>query len=91
MICQSSASLHAINSRPPPTVRSDGDSAPPYAVHASEGFAEWLHGTGAALAVSTCQIGKLFLIGADMPATLSVSERSFGRCLGLAPEDIGAG
>ncbi|MFN6978035.1 MAG: TIGR03032 family protein [Gemmobacter sp.] len=62
----------------------DGDSAPPYAVHASPGFAGWLHAAGAALAVTTYQIGKLFLIGAPTPDTLSVSERNFDRCLGVA-------
>jgi len=71
-------------SGPSPSVTSDGDSAPPYAVHASAGFAAWLHGTGAALAVSTYQIGKLFLIGAPSTESLSVSERSFERCLGVA-------
>ena len=73
-----------IMSASPLSVTSDGDSAPPYALHASEGFAAWLYGTGAALAVTTYQIGKLFLIGADTPGTLAVSERSFDRCLGVA-------
>jgi uncharacterized protein (TIGR03032 family) len=71
------------------TVRTAGDSAPPYSVNASAGFAAWLHGTGAALAVTTYQIGKLFLIGADTPDTLSVSERSFDRSLGVAPDGHG--
>ncbi len=71
------------------TVRTEGDSAPPYSVNASPGFAAWLHGTGAALAVTTYQIGKLFLIGAETPDTLSVSERSFERCLGVAPDGQG--
>ena len=43
---------------------STGDSAPPYAVQASPGFAAWLHEQNAALAITTYQIGKLFLIGA---------------------------
>jgi uncharacterized protein (TIGR03032 family) len=71
------------------TVRTEGDSAPPYSVNASPGFAAWLHATGAALAITTYQIGKLFLIGADTPGTLNVSERSFERALGVAPDGRG--
>ena len=70
-------------------VRTDGDCAPPYSVNASPGFAAWLHGTGSALAITTYQIGKLFVIGAETPDTLSVSERSFDRCLGVAPDGQG--
>lgn len=72
-----------------PKVRAAGDSSAPYAVHASDGFAGWLYETGSSLAVSTYQIGKVFLIGADSPATLVVSERNFDRCLGLAPDGQG--
>ncbi len=61
-----------------------GDSAPPYSVHASDGFAAFLHGSGLALAVSTYQIGKLFLIGAPSGEQLSVTERTFERSLGIA-------
>jgi uncharacterized protein (TIGR03032 family) len=63
---------------------SAGDSAPPYAVEASPGFAAWLHKHKTALAVTTYQIGKLFLIGAPAPDRLSVTERTFQRCLGVA-------
>ena len=45
-------------------IRSDGDSAPPYQIEASPGFAEWLHGQEIALAITTYQIGKVFLVGA---------------------------
>lgn len=65
-------------------IDSAGDSAPPYSVHISEGFADWLHQAGIALAVTTYQIGKLFLIGAPTPQRLSVTERTFERCLGVA-------
>jgi uncharacterized protein (TIGR03032 family) len=63
---------------------STGDSAPPYAVQASPGFAAWLHEQNAALAITTYQIGKLFLIGAPTADRLSVAERTFQRCLGVA-------
>ena len=32
-------------------ITSEGDSAPPYSVHISDGFADWLHQAGIALAV----------------------------------------
>lgn len=66
------------------TIVSVGDSAPPYAVAASPGFAAWLHAQNTALAVTTYQIGKLFLIGAPAPDRISVAERTFRRCLGVA-------
>ena len=63
---------------------SEGDSSPPYSVQASPGFASWLHEQGDSLAITTYQIGKLFLIGAPASDRLSVTERSFHRCLGIA-------
>ena len=68
----------------PAQIVSAGDSAPPYAVQASPGFAALLHEQNAALAITTYQIGKLFLIGAPAPDRLSVTERTFQRCLGIA-------
>ncbi len=65
-------------------VISTGDSAPPYSVQASEDFAAFVHAERLALAVSTYQIGKLFLIGAPEPRQLSVTERTFERSLGVA-------
>ena len=66
------------------SIISHGDSAPPYAFEASPGLAAWLHAEGVALAITTYQIGKLFLIGAPGPDRLSVTERTFERCLGVA-------
>ena len=66
-----------------------GDSAPPYAINASVGFAALLHEAGLALAVSTYQIGKLFLFGAASASELSVSERTFERALGIAVSGSG--
>lgn len=54
------------------------------AVEASPGFAAWLYGQNVALAITTYQIGKPFLIGAPSPDRLSVTERTFQRCLGVA-------
>ena len=65
-------------------ITSEGDSAPPYSVQASPGFTAWLHQTNGSIAVTTYQIGKLFLIGAPATDRLSVTERTFQRCLGVA-------
>jgi uncharacterized protein (TIGR03032 family) len=65
-------------------ITSTGDSAPPYAFEASPGLSAWLHAENIALAISTYQIGKLFLVGAPTPDRLSVTERTFERCLGIA-------
>lgn len=72
-----------------PVIRTGGDSAPPYSLEASPGFAAWLHGAGVTLALTTYQIGKVFLIGAESETALSVSERTFERCLGIADDGQG--
>jgi hypothetical protein len=57
-------------------VATQGDSVPLYSTRVSENFAAWLHASGATLAVTTYQIGKLFLIGAPAADRLSVTERT---------------
>lgn len=54
-----------------------------FALTSSRHFSEWLGSTGAALAFSTYQAGKLFFIGVKPDAKLSIFERSFARCMGL--------
>ena len=66
-------------------IQADGDSAPPYSIEASPGFAAWLVEHDVTLAVTTYQIGKVFLIGAEDAGRLNVAERTFDRCLGVAP------
>ncbi|MCX7384647.1 MAG: TIGR03032 family protein [Alphaproteobacteria bacterium] len=66
------------------SITSAGDSAPPYSFSASPGLAAWLHQENVALALTTYQIGKLFLVGAPTPERLVVTERTFERCLGVA-------
>ena len=65
-------------------ILSSGDSAPPYAFEASADFAGWMHEQAVAVAITTYQIGKLFMVGASSPTRLSVAERTFARCLGIA-------
>ncbi|MEM9530685.1 MAG: TIGR03032 family protein [Pseudomonadota bacterium] len=53
----------------------------------SRQFTPWLQETGASLAFSTYQAGKLFFIGVNPDGRLSVFERTFARCMGLALAD----
>lgn len=53
-------------------------------ISASRGFVGWLSSQNAALAISTYQTGKLFLIGHNQNSQFSVFERTFERAMGLA-------
>ena len=55
-----------------------------FALSSSRHFPAWLASTGASLAFSTYQAGKLFLLGSSPDGRLSVFERSFPRCMGVA-------
>lgn len=50
----------------------------------SRGFESWLARSGGSLAFTTYQAGKLFLIGLNDAGRISISERTFSRCMGLA-------
>lgn len=58
-------------------------AAPPFEVSASRQFTSWLHEQRVSLAFTTYQSGKLFLLGLNADARLSVFERTFERCMGL--------
>jgi uncharacterized protein (TIGR03032 family) len=58
-----------------------------FALTTSRGFTEWLARAGGSLAFTTYQAGKLFLVGLRPDGTLSVHERTFARCMGLAVSD----
>jgi uncharacterized protein (TIGR03032 family) len=59
--------------------------APPkLAITSSRHFTAWLADRKASLAFTTYQAGKLFLIGLKPEGGLSIFERSFERCMGLA-------
>jgi len=51
---------------------------------ASPGLMGWLMAERLSLAVTTYQIGKLLLIGAQPDGRLALAERTFNRCMGLA-------
>lgn len=54
------------------------------AISSSRHFPEWLAGTRSAIGFTTYQAGKLFLIGTMPDGKLSIFERTFPRCMGLA-------
>jgi uncharacterized protein (TIGR03032 family) len=56
----------------------------PLRISASRNFIGWLVERRAAIAFSTYQAGKLFLVGVNAHGRLSLFERSFERCMGLA-------
>jgi uncharacterized protein (TIGR03032 family) len=60
-----------------------------FALTSSRHFPEWLASTGGSLAFTTYQAGKLFLLGLQPDGKLSVFERSFPRCMGLAVSEDG--
>ena len=68
----------------PPAHAPDGAAQPGLAITSSRHFIAWLAGKTASLAFTTYQAGKLFLIGLKPDGRLSVFERSFERCMGLA-------
>jgi uncharacterized protein (TIGR03032 family) len=55
-----------------------------FALTTSRGFESWLQRSGGALAFTTYQAGKLFLLGLRPDGRLGVFERTFARCMGLA-------
>ena len=50
----------------------------------SRRFPQWLASTNSAIAFTTYQAGKLFLLGVTAGGDLAVSERTFARSMGLA-------
>jgi uncharacterized protein (TIGR03032 family) len=53
-------------------------------INGSRNFPSWLREQGLSVAFTTYQTGKLFLIGLKPDGKLSVFERTFERCMGLA-------
>lgn len=61
-----------------------GKAAERFALSASRHFPEWLASTGGGLAFTTYRAGKAFFLGVKPDGRLSVFERSFPRCMGMA-------
>lgn len=66
------------------------DAGPAFNLNPSRTFVPWLSTTGASIAFTTYQAGKIFMIGIN-PETgrLSVYERSFPRCMGFGVQQEG--
>lgn len=62
----------------------DAAAAVKFEITSSRQFPEWLAEQRLSLAFTTYQAGKLFLIGLNPKGRLSVFERTFNRCMGLA-------
>ena len=62
---------------------------PALSINTSRQFMSWLNEQNLAIALTTYQIGKLFLLGQKPSGELSVFERNFSRCMGLCPSPNG--
>jgi len=60
-----------------------------FILSSSRRFPEWLAASGSAIAFTTYQAGKLFLLGSTPEGRLSIFERTFARSMGLAVADGG--
>ncbi len=69
---------------PAPSGNGPVSSDPVFAVQTSRGFVAWLKEQRISLAVTTYQVGKLFLLGVRPDGKLWVFNRNVGRCLGMA-------
>ena len=67
----------------------NSDTANPLQITTSRQFLCWLAEQKLSVALTTYQIGKLFLLGLKDNGELSVFERSFNRCMGLCPTENG--
>jgi uncharacterized protein (TIGR03032 family) len=61
----------------------DAEPKETFALSTSRGFESWLARAGGAIAFTTYQAGKLFLLGLKPDGKLAVFERTFARCMGL--------
>lgn len=66
-----------------------GAATPPLEITTSRQMLSWLDEQKLALALTTYQIGKLFLLGLKPNGELSIFERTFNRCMGLCPTPNG--
>ena len=57
---------------------------PTLKIECSSQFVPWLQSYGLSLAFTTYQAGKLFFVGVNANEQLSIFERTFDRCMGLA-------
>lgn len=71
-------------------MNSSAASIPPaFEISTSRQMLSWMAEQQLSIALTTYQIGKLFLLGQHDNGELSVFERSFNRCMGLCPAENG--
>ncbi len=66
-------------------------STPMFEISTSRHLMAWMAEHKLSLALTTYQIGKLFLLGLKAGGEMSVFERTFNRCMGLCPTANGNG
>jgi uncharacterized protein (TIGR03032 family) len=64
--------------------KTEETAAQKFDLFSSRQFSQWLAEQSVSLAFTTYQAGKLFLIGRSPQGRLSIFERTFNRCMGLA-------
>jgi uncharacterized protein (TIGR03032 family) len=64
-------------------------AADPLSITSSRTFADWLKRQALSLMFTTYQVGKVFAVGVNAAGRLSLVERSFPRCMGLASANDG--
>lgn len=80
------------NPLPNPSDELPGRGATPaLEITSSRQFQAWMAEQKLSIALTTYQVGKLFLLGLKGEGELSVFERSFNRCMGLCPTLDGNG
>ncbi len=67
----------------------DNAAAQPLEITTSRQFLAWMAEQRLSIALTTYQIGKLFMLGLKDDGDLSVFERTFNRCMGLCPTGNG--
>lgn len=65
------------------------EEGPKLELTGSRQLTSWLAEQRISLAFTTYQAGKFFLIGLDPSGRLSISERTFSRCMGLTADEAG--
>jgi uncharacterized protein (TIGR03032 family) len=68
---------------------SETNATPLFEVTTSRHLMAWMSEQKLSMALTTYQIGKLFLLGLKANGELSVFERTFNRCMGLCPTGNG--
>ncbi len=71
---------------PPQTAEAPVSRSPELVIHGSRQWVSWQAEQGISVVFSTYQSSKLFLIGLKQDGNLSVFERTFPHCMGLATQ-----